>query len=150
MLDRATRILLAAVAGLLLLAVVAAVLSVTRDGPEYAEGSPEAVVQAYVVAAVAKDGEEAVRHLDPAEGCTARDVEEGWVRPGSRFVLRDTDVHGDRATVEIDVVTSSSDPFGASEWTNSETFDLVRVDDRWLITGSPWPAHFCEPERKRP
>lgn len=150
MADRPTRILLAAVAGLLLLAVVAAVLSQTRDGPRYAEGSPEAVVQSYVVAAVARDGEAAVRHLDPAIGCTARHVEESWIRPASRVVLRDTDVHGDRATVGVDVVTPTGDPLSPSEWTDSVTLDLVRVDGQWLVTGDPWPVYVCAPERNQP
>lgn len=148
--DRATRILLAAVAGLLLLAVVAAVLSVIRDDPEYAEGTPEATVQSYVVAAVAQDGEEAVRHLDPADGCTARHVEEGWINPASRVVLRDTEIRGDRATVRVDILTPSGDPFSPSEWSDRQTFDLRLVDGEWLISGTPWPAYRCEPDRSRP
>jgi hypothetical protein len=148
--DRATRILIAALAGLLLLAAVAAVLSLTRDGPEYAEGSPEAAVQSYVVAAVAGDGEEAVRHLDPADRCTARNVEEGWANPRSRVVLRDTEVHGDRATVRIDILTPSGDPFSASEWEDRQSLDLHLVDGEWLISGTPWPAYRCEPDRSRP
>lgn len=148
--DRASRILLAAVAGLLLLAAVAAVLSLNRDRPEYAEGSPEAVVQSWVVSAVAKDGDEAVRHLDPGTGCTARHVEEAWVRPGSRVVLRGTEVDGDRATVRVDVVSPTGDPFSPSEWTNNVTLELVRVDGQWLVTGDPWPVYVCAPERNRP
>ncbi|WP_131104314.1 hypothetical protein [Ornithinimicrobium sufpigmenti] len=148
--DRPTRILLAAVAGLLLLAVVAAVLSATRADPGYAEGSPEAAVQSYAVAAVAKDGEEAVRHLDPAAGCTAQHVEESWVRPGARVVLRDTSVDGDRATVRLDVVSASGGPFDASEWTNEETLELRQVDGEWLVTGTPWPLYTCRPEVTRP
>lgn len=148
--DRATRILVAAVAGLLLLATVAAVLSVNRDRPEYAEGSPEAVVRSFVVAAVGKDGDEAVRHLDPEAGCTPRHVEEAWVDPRSRVVLRDTSTDGDRATVRVDVVTSSGDLLGPSEWTSRETFELRRVDGGWLITGHPWPLYGCEPGENRP
>lgn len=146
--DRATRVLLAAVAGLLLLAAVSAVLSVTRGGPEYAEGSPEATVQAYLVAAVAKDGEEAVRHLDPASGCTPGHIEQGYAGRDVRVVLRDTTVKGDRATVRVDVVNRSGGPF-ASEWSSERTFDLRRADGGWRITGSPWPA-YCEREVRSP
>lgn len=148
--DRATRILLAAVAGLLLLAVIAAALSATRAGPRYAEGSPEATVQSYVVAAVAEDGEEAVRHLDPADGCTAAHIEQGWVNPRGRVVLRDTDVRGDEATVKIDVVVPSGGLLSSSEWASSETLHLRRADDGWLITGTPWPAYDCDREAYRP
>lgn len=148
--DRATRILLVALAGLLLLAAVAAVLSVTRSGPEYAEGSPEAVAQAYLVAAVAKDGQEAARHLGPDSGCTAEHIEDGWVSSRDRIVLRGADVDGDRATVQVDIVTPSSGPFDASEWTNRRELDLLRIDGEWLITGTPWPAFGCDAERNRP
>lgn len=148
--DRATRILFVALGGLLLLAAVAAVLSATRTGPEYAEGSPEAVAAAYLVAAVAKDGQEAARHLDPASTCTAEHIEDGWVNPRDRVVLRGSDVDGDRATVRVDVVTPSSGPFEASEWTNRRTLDLLRVDGEWLISGTPWPAFGCDAERNRP
>ncbi|QFG68311.1 hypothetical protein [Ornithinimicrobium pratense] len=148
--DRATRILLAAVTGLLLLAAVAAVLSVTRQGPEYAEGSPEATVQSYIVAAVAKDGEEAVRHLDPADGCTARHVEQSRTRPGSRVVLRGTSTDGDRATVRLDVVSTSGGPLSTSEWTSQETLELRQVEGEWLVTGTPWPVRTCRPEVSRP
>jgi hypothetical protein len=148
--DRATRILLAAVAGLLLLAVLAAVLSATRERPEYAEGSPEATVQSYVVAAVAKDGEEAVRHLDPSTRCTARHIEEAWVTPGARVVLRQTSVDGDRATVRLDVVSDSGGPLSTSEWTDEQTLQLRQVDGEWVVTGTPWPLYTCRPEVTRP
>lgn len=143
---RANRVLAVAVVGLLLLAVVAAVLAQTRDRPRFTEGTPEATVQAYLQAVVAGDGEEAVRHLDPEVGCTASQVEEGWVGPGVRVVLRDSSTDGDRARARVDVITPSGGLLDPGEWTDRQTFELRRVDGEWLITGSPWPTYDCPPE----
>lgn len=147
---RADRILAVTLAGLLLLAVVAAILSVTRDRAPYPEGTPEATVQAYVEAAVAGDGQAAVTYLDPAGGCTAQHVEEGWISPGVRVVLRESSTDGERATARVDVVSGSGGLLGASEWSEEQTFELRLVEGRWLITGAPWPAYACELEGDRP
>ena len=58
-----------------------------------------------------------------------------------RVVLRDTEVDGDSARVEVDVVMSSGDLFGGSEYSETHTFRLGKVGQEWKVQGVPWPMY---------
>lgn len=147
---RANRILAAAVAGLLVIAVVAVVVSATRPRAQFEEGSPEAAVQSYLEAVWAGDGQGALEHLEPDTGCTATDLEQGYVDDRARVVLRDSRRDGDTAVIEVELVRSGGGPFGGDEWSETETFRLVEGAAGWLITGSPWPAFGCTGKGSEP
>lgn len=144
--SRAGLVLAVVVGVLVLLAVVAGVVSATRDGAELPPGSPEAVVQDYVARVYDDDPDGAAELLDPADGCTADHLAEAYADDAARVVLRDVRVDGARATVRLDFVHGTDGPFD-SEWTREETFRLSRTDDGapWRITGEPWPMHGCLP-----
>lgn len=141
---RAGMILAVAVGLLVLLAVVAGVLSATRDGADLPDGSPEAVVQDYLALVGDRDFDAALELLEPGTSCTVEDLSTANTSLGSRVVLKDTRVDGDRATVWIDIVRGTDGPFG-SEWTSEEIFRLTRTaDGGWSISDTPWPMHRCE------
>lgn len=138
---RAGVVLAGAVAVLVVLAVVAAVLASTRPGPELPQGSPEATVGDYVRLVHDGDLEGAAALLDPAGNCTVDDLEQGYVQRDVRMVLRDSQIMGNRAVVEIGVVYGG--PFGGDSYESEERFELVRDGDQWVVGGEPWPMYGC-------
>ena len=142
---RAGKVLAVVVGVLVLVALVAGVISATRDRPELPAGSPEAVVQDYITRVYADDLEGAVALLDPAGSCTVDDFQFAFVDRAARVVLRDTRVDGDRATVRVGMVRPAGGPLG-DEFTQEETFRLSRAGERWVITGDPWPIYGCGKE----
>ena len=150
MTNRAGLVLAGAVAVLVLLAVVAGVLSATREGPRLPEGSPEAAVQDYLTAVAEGDEAAAAAVLDPQGECGEDDLRDRGRRSTGRIVLRDVEVDGDEADVEVEIVYGGEGPFGGGEWREEIRFDLRRDADRWLITGEPWPMFGCLDERPAP
>lgn len=126
------------------LVLVALLVVFTRGTPEELDSStPEGVVQAYSAAVIDGDETAAGAYLttDATEDC--RTVERGPMND-LRVVLVSTTVRTDSADVVVSLVTSVSDgPFGASEYEFETNFDLVRVDDTWLINKAPWELMIC-------
>jgi hypothetical protein len=118
--SRANRILTIALAVIVVLAVVAALVSRTRSASELQPGSPEATVQAYVDAALA-----------------------GMGMQTTRVVLVDSSVEGSTATVRVDLVYASGNPFDPSEFSDRQTYHLARSGSGWVLTGVPWPLFEC-------
>ena len=143
---RPNRVLALVVAAICLVAVVAAVVSATRSVTEYDRDSPAGVVQAYLTAVIDGDDDEAVGFLADDSPCTVEDLDRAHPPDETRVVLRDTDVDGDRARVEVDVVMSSAGPFDSFEFTEEHTFRLSRTGGDWLIEGAPWPMFECTEE----
>jgi alkylation response protein AidB-like acyl-CoA dehydrogenase len=144
---RANRVLAIAVGALLLLAVVAALVSVQRPPVQFDAGTPEATVQTYVEAILDGDVEAAAGLLDPESGCTVEDLERSEFQEPARVVVSNSSAQDETARVMVDLVYSDG-PFAGQEYASNETFRLVRADGSWLITGEPWPAYYCEePQR---
>src|SRR5690606_12186391 len=103
----------------------------------------EGAVQAYLRAVIDDDHDAADAYLDPAADCDWADA--GRVgRDVARAVLVDSEIENGEAVVRVEIVhATGGGPFDVVEFTEDETFRLVRHDDRWLITGSPWPFYLC-------
>lgn len=148
MISRPNRILAIVVGLIAALAIVAGVLSATRTVTEYDRGTPEGAVQGYLSAVIDGDHQEAVEFLADESPCTVEDLDQAYLPDGVRVALRDTEVDGDSARIEVDVMTSGG-PFGSSEFTERVTFRLNRAGEpgsHWLITGTPWPMYMCNKE----
>lgn len=143
---RAGRVLAVVVGALVLLAVVAGVLSATQGERALPAGSPEAAVQDYLTLLYDADVEGAVELLDPADGCTAEDLERSFFEPDARVVLRSSRVSGETATVRVDLVHGDGGLLGTDGWTQDETFRLTASEGRWLVSADSWPLHGC-PDR---
>jgi hypothetical protein len=61
----------------------------------------------------------------------------------TRVVLLDSSVDGTSATVEVEVVFSTGDPFSGSEYTETHTYRLTRSGSTWVLAGTPWPLYEC-------
>lgn len=141
---RRTRMTLIALAAGVVLVVVIALIAVFARGeaPPLDESSPEGVVQRYSQAVVDGDLETARTYLAPdlADDCDR-------VSPPSddlRVTLLETTEREDTARVRVLMVTVyGTGPLGADEYESEESFDLVRVDDGWLIETAPWQLTVC-------
>ena len=140
------RILALVLGVVVVVAAVAVLVAANREPQTYDHGTPQGVVQAYLEAVVAGDHAEAAGYLAPGGSCGIEDLDQSSVPEGIRVVLRDTEVDGDRAQVEVDVVTSSGDLFGGSERSERHTFRLGRSGQDWLVQGVPWPMYDCVKE----
>lgn len=125
-------------------AVLAVVLSATRDPTEYDPGSPEAAVQGYLSAVVDRDHAAAAERFAAGSSCDVADLDRAFVPDDVRVVLVEADVDGDSARVVVDVVQSPGDVFGGSEFSEQQTFRLGRSDGDWRIEGEPWPVFECD------
>lgn len=128
------------------LLVAAALVASQRDPVSYAEGTPEAAVQAYFDTLIDHDAGGAYDLFSPElqSRCgrpTSADID--YVTVG-RVVLEETTTNDDTATVRVAVTQDlDSGPFGSGEVTNTETLRLENVDGRWLISDLPWPYFNC-------
>ena len=142
MTTRPGRVLAIVVGLVVLLAVVVGVLAANRTATEYDRATPEGVVQAYVGAVLDDDVEVAADLLSGDSPCDLDDFDSGYLPEYDRVVLLDSEVDGDSARVEIEVVTAEG-PFGAFDYTERHTFRLEPAGTGWRITGRPWPLFEC-------
>jgi hypothetical protein len=139
---RPTRVLLLVLAAIAIVAVVAGALAATRRGHVYDSATPEGVVQAYLAAVIDGNRDAAARFLATESPCSVADLDRAYLPQGVRVVLREAQVTGDTARVEVSVATPSGDPFGSESY-EKHTFRLTRSGGAWLITGEAWPMSGC-------
>ncbi len=126
--------------------VAAALVASRRDPVTYADGTPEAAVQAYFDTLIDHDAGGAYELFSPelqsrCERPTSADIDYVTI---ARVVLEEATTSNDTATVRVSVTQDlDSGPFGSGEVTNTETLRLEQVDGRWLIGDLPWPYFNC-------
>ena len=139
-------------AGVVLLAVVAVVVTLAAgsgDPEPLPEGSPEAVVQDFIIAIDDGDYSVAYRLLDEdaRSQCLENDFRNRVSRGQStdmRVQLDSVHLFDDEASVTVKVRTfSGSPPFDFSESNYTTTFQLLDVDGEWTILNAPWPFSGC-------
>lgn len=144
-------LVLAVVAGLVvILAVVVAIVSTTREAPRLDRTTPAGVVQLYIRALHQGHLEEATEYLDPNLGCTADNLASRYLAESLQLRVDRETIHGTTATVRLEIEENQSRDLLDGGWSHIETFELIEDADSWLITGSPWPVYRCEAERVRP
>jgi len=138
------RFLTGILVGIGVLVVVAlAVFFSRKDLQTYvADDTPEGVVHNYVLAVLNKDYEKAYGYLaelkyKPTYEEFRRAFLNGKVNPQNQAVdIGASDIVGDTATVELQLITNSSDPFSTG-YRNQQTADLVRQEGAWKLTLMP-------------
>jgi len=138
------RFLTGILVGIGVLVVVALAVFFTRkDSQTYvADDTPEGVVHNYVLAVLNKDYEEAYGYLadlkyKPTYEEFRRAFLNGEVNPQNQAVdIGASDIAGDTATVELQLITNSSDPFSTG-YRNQQTADLVKQEGAWKLTLMP-------------
>jgi len=138
------RFLTGILVGIGVLVVVAlAVFFARKDSQTYVpDDTPEGVVHNYVLAVLSKDYEKAYGYLadleyKPTYEEFRRAFLNGEVNPENQAVdIGESDIVGDVATVELELIYNSSDPFSTG-YRNPYTADLVRQNGAWKLTLMP-------------
>ena len=141
---RQDRFLTGILVGIVVLVVIAlAVFFLRRGSQSYIpEDVPEGVVHNYVLAVLNKDYEKAYGYLaelkyKPTYEEFRRAFLNGEVNPQNQAVdIGASDIAGDTATVELQLITNSSDPFSTG-YRNQQTADLVKQEGAWKLTLMP-------------
>jgi hypothetical protein len=142
--DRGVIIIGFTLGGLIVLAILAALLVGAPDEEEFAEGTPERVIQDYVRAVRDRDREAAYAFFSSA---AQRDMSfeefSNYVSgPGDPFEnrrirLEDSEIDGERATLSL-VIESFDDGslFDSNRYEYERTVALVREEGAWKIDES--------------
>lgn len=136
------RVLMVVVAGIVLVAVVAAVLAAVRSGPSYGRGTPERTVQRYLTAILEGDSSTAAGLLAEDSPCAEEELQQTYRPEDVRIVLAGTTEGGDTARVQVEIVHSDSGLF-LEEYDEEHVFELTRSGQDWRIEGAPWPVYEC-------
>lgn len=150
--DRLLLFLLAGVGIVLLAGIVALLLVGSRKPAEFSEGSPEKVVQQYLIALENGRWEEAYGYLsdsvktDTPEGKNVKqDYERRVVRRESstRIILERSEATGSDATVAVSISTfRSTGPLDTSEFSQRIDFRLRLEGGQWKILSPSYPPYF--------
>jgi len=139
------RFLLGIVIGIGVLAVVALGLFFMRqDTQEYlTSNSPEAVVHNYVLALTNKEYEKAYGYLADLENKpTYEEFRQSFFNhmvssEGIGVDIGTAEIHADEATVEMNLMYSSGDPF-SNNYNNTDRALLVLQNGEWKLSSMPY------------
>lgn len=141
-----SRLPLLAMGALVVFAVLLALALGLRGTTEFADGSPEAAVQAYLEAALDGDDEAVLALLtaDQVDRCrnelTRYGRSSGYEIDGVGFALDSMTVTGDAARASLTQrTTGSGDPFAGTRRNSNQFVELRRENGEWRIEGTSWP-----------
>lgn len=116
-----------------------------QDTKEYkTDGAPASVVFNYVLAITNKDYEKAYGYLADLDNKPTYDefrqsFLNGMIYPDTVGVdVGEAEINGDLASVELNLIYTSSDPFSSGGYRNLERASLVRQDGQWKISAMPY------------
>jgi hypothetical protein len=130
--------------GIGVLVVIALTVFFTRaDTQAYvSDDAPESVVHNYVLAVLNKDYERAYSYLADLENKPTYDefrraFLNGEINPNDQGVdIGDSEIFDDTASVNLDLIYNSSDPF-SSGYRNTQTAQLLEQNGAWKLTWMP-------------
>jgi hypothetical protein len=135
--------LLAAIVGAVLVAALASIaITSSQQNAELRSGSPEWVVQSYLVAMFDGETDKALAFLADSSPCNITHLDQAWINSNTNIDLLKSEISGATAKVEIAAEFGNSDLFNSS-YVESHTYRLEKVLTEWLITGIPWPVYDC-------
>lgn len=135
--------LLAAIIGTVVIAALATIaITSSQQNTELTSGTPEWVVQSYLVAMFDGDTEKAIEFLADSSPCNITHLDQAWIDRNTNIDLVESEISGDTAKVEIAAEFGNSDLFN-SPYVEFHTYRLEKVLAQWLISGIPWPVYDC-------
>lgn len=139
--DRGVLIIGLTLVGLIVLAVLAALLVGEPQAEEFAEGTPPRAIQDYLRAVRERDAERAYDFFssDAQRRMSFRDFSSnisgyGMSAENTRIRLEDSDIAGDRATLTLEIQQfNDASLFDSNRYEYERTIVLVREDGEWKI-----------------
>ena len=143
--------LIAGALSLATLLIAAIVISLIGSEQPMPEGTPERTVQRFLTALQVEDYRLAHSLLSDSrkEICKLTDLVGGDALGVERYedtrvVLKDTEIFDDAAVVIASITTiENSGPFGTSEHSSDQSYDLVKEQGEWRIDERFWPHMGC-------
>ena len=134
-----------------ILIVASIVVAILQNEAEFAPGSPEAAVQAYLRALDEEDFQTAYDLLSPElqSRCSIEDMlgrrnSRRWQLEDKRMTLESARTLDQTTFVTVRVTElSGGGLFGPSEYSFEVTFALRRSDENWEFSQNPWPSFDC-------
>jgi len=123
------------------LLVVVAVFFALQPPTEFDPDSPEGAAQGYFreINDGDDEGAEDLMTDDLRQSCDGQWWYED-MESASHVIITDTTIDGDTARVGVDITISYGDePFGGGSYDQSETINMERVGEAWLISKPAWP-----------
>lgn len=136
------RLLAAIVGAILIAALVVIALTSSQQDTELTRGTPEWVVQSYLVAMFDGDTDKAREFIADSSPCNITHLDQAWINRNANIDLLKSEISGVTAKVEIAAKFGNSDLFNSS-YVESHTYRLEKVLSEWLIIGIPWPVYDC-------
>lgn len=105
-------------------------------------GSPEKVVQEYLVSLNDGRNDLAIKLLASDSSCTIQDIDRSYHWPAAETSLLERRITGNTAVVRVSV---QRDPSAMMESSSDEelTYRLIKESGQWRISGIPWPLYDC-------
>lgn len=116
--------------------------SSNRADSQFESGTPEWVVQQYLVAMFDGDTDAAIAHISESSPCNITHLDRAWLDRNASIDLVEVSTTDSTARVEVDVEFGNADLF-STPYIESHIYRLEKVDSEWLITGVPWPVYDC-------
>jgi hypothetical protein len=138
------RFLISILVGIGVLIVVALTVFFTRQNKQtyVSDSTPEGIAHNYVLALLNKDYPKAYDYLadltnKPTYDQFRQAFATGQLNPSNAGIKIGTaDITGDDASIQVDMINASSDPF-SSEYTNNDSAQLVKQNGAWKISSMP-------------
>lgn len=141
------RIFGAAIGGLVIISLIAAVAISQSQSPETIDpATPEGAVQSYVRSVIDEDWVLAESHFTTAlaERCSYSDAVGRRTEDIARVSIDNVSISDDSAVVSVVMTHSDDDPLSTSTWEEDVVFALVPEDGSWRLDEVVWPYFGCE------
>jgi hypothetical protein len=126
--------------------VALAILSATQNKTsDFASGTPEATVQAFLKSMSERDSEGALQYFASDSPCELFELDRQGLSQEITIDLVESTITGNAAKVKIRIRYSSNDM--VSGWKEDQVMRLEKESGNWRITGTPWPLYDCEQEK---
>ena len=129
------------IALILIIAVIVAVTS-SNSTKSLSIGSPEKVVQEYLVSLNDGRNDLAFKLLASDSSCSIQDIDRAYHSPDAETSLLESKTAGNTAVVRVSI---QYDPYSMMDSSSGEeqTYRLIKEDGQWRISGIPWPLWDC-------
>jgi hypothetical protein len=134
------------IALILIIAVIVAVTS-SNSTKTLSIGSPEKVVQEYLVALNEGRNDLAFKLLASDSSCSIQDLDRAYHSPDAETSLLESKATENTAVVRVSI---QYDPYTIIDGSSGEeqTYRLIKEDGQWRISGIPWPLWDCGGAKK--
>lgn len=134
------------IAAILIIAVIVAVTS-NSSNKTLRIGSPEKVVQEYLVSLNDGRNDVALKLLASDSSCSIQDIDRAYHSPDAETSLLESKIAGNTAVVRVSI---QRDPTAMMDTSTGEeqTFRLIKEEGQWRISGIPWPLYDCGGAKK--